>query len=136
MSMFAVSLENRLQVETHKDMSMNKEQHKLHKKKRRAHRTRAQISGTADRPRLSVHRTLHHISAQLIDDAAGTTLAFADDSDVTGTKVERAIEVGKRIATAAGAKKITAAVFDRGSARFHGRVKALADSAREGGLKF
>ena len=93
------------------------------------------------RPRLSVHRSGRHIYAQLIDDAAGKTLAAAStlDKDVrgkTGATAEAAAEVGKRLADAAKKAGVTQVVFDRGGFLFHGRIKALADAAREGGLEF
>ncbi|PIW36875.1 MAG: 50S ribosomal protein L18 [Candidatus Kerfeldbacteria bacterium CG15_BIG_FIL_POST_REV_8_21_14_020_45_12] len=103
---------------------------------RRAHRTRSRFHGTAERPRLSVFRSNLHISAQVIDDVSGVTVAQADDRDLTGTKREIALAVGKRIAEVAKAKGIESIVFDRGGYLYHGRVKALADGAREGGLKF
>jgi len=104
---------------------------------RRKIRTRSKISGTAARPRLSVHRTLKHISAQLIDDTKGNTLVAVTDLEIKkGTKTEKAIEVGKLIAQKALDKKVSQVIFDRGAFRFHGRVKALADAAREAGLKF
>ncbi len=106
---------------------------------RRAHRTRATVQGTADRPRLSVFRSLKHISAQLIDDTTGKTLASASDKDVDakGKKpVETAKAVGVFLAEKAKGANISAAVFDRGSYRYHGRVAALAEGAREGGLNF
>lgn len=106
------------------------------KKARRSHRTRFRISGTTERPRLSVHRTLKHISAQLIDDTTGQTLAHVFDLTYTGTKTEKAAAVGEALAKAAEKKNITEVVFDRGAFRYHGRVKALADSARSAGLKF
>lgn len=109
---------------------------KQFKKKRRSHRTRSRFSGTAEQPRLSVTRSLRHISAQLIDDTTGTTLVSANDTDAKGTKTEKALAVGKQIAEAAKAKGIEAVVFDRGSYQYHGRVKAVAEGAREGGLKF
>lgn len=115
---------------------MNKEQKKRHQKQRRAHRTRHRLFGTAERPRLSVHRSLRSISAQLIDDTAGKTLASADDRDATGTKTEKAQAVGKKIAESAKAAGVETVIFDRGSFLYHGRVKALADAAREAGLKF
>ena len=95
----------------------------------------------AGRPRLSVHRSGRHIYAQVIDDAAGTTLAAAStlDKDVrgaAGATSAAAAEVGKRIAAAAKKAGVTQVVFDRGGFLFHGRVKALADAAREGGLEF
>ncbi len=115
---------------------MNRQQQQQEKKARRARRTRSRISGTPERPRLSVNRSLAHMSAQLIDDTTGRTLCAVDDRGLTGTKTARAAEVGKRIATAAAAKKITTVVFDRGSFLYHGRVKALADAARQAGLQF
>lgn len=115
---------------------MSKEQKKLHRKQRRAHRTRARISGTPERPRLSVNRSVARISAQVIDDTTGTTLASATDHGLTGTKSEKAAQVGKAIAEAAKAKGVTTVVFDRGASLYQGRVKALADAAREAGLEF
>lgn len=102
----------------------------------RAHRTRSHIRGTSQRPRLSVKRSLKHIYAQLIDDDSGKTLAAASDKLVasSGKPLEIAKEVGKQLATAATAIGIQQAVFDRGAYRYHGRVAALADGAREGGL--
>ncbi|HEX2811073.1 MULTISPECIES: 50S ribosomal protein L18 [Sphingopyxis] len=95
----------------------------------------------AGRPRLSVHRSGRHIYAQLIDDAAGKTLAAAStlDKDVrgkTGATAAAAADVGKRLADAAKKAGVTQVVFDRGGFLFHGRIKALADAAREGGLEF
>ncbi|MBU2566113.1 50S ribosomal protein L18 [Patescibacteria group bacterium] len=107
---------------------------------RRAYRVRAKVSGTGERPRLTVKRALSHIYAQVIDDVKGLTLAAASDKDVKDskgkTKVEVATEVGKIVAERAKAKNISAVVFDRKDKRYHGRVKALADGAREGGLQF
>ncbi len=106
---------------------------------RRAHRTRARISGTSQQPRLSVKRSAKHIYAQLIDDTIGRTLASASDKEISaaGKKpVEVAKEVGKALAAKASTAGITQAVFDRGSYRYHGRIAALADGAREGGLMF
>lgn len=108
-------------------------------RQRRAHRTRARISGTDTLPRLSVNRSAKHIYAQLIDDVTGHTLASACDKEVSTTDkkpVEVAKEVGKMLATKTRSLGITHAVFDRGSYRYHGRVAALADGAREGGLIF
>ena len=104
----------------------------------RARRTRAKITGSSDRPRLSVFRSAKYIYAQIIDDNAGKTLASASDEKMEkgGKPVERAAKVGAEIAkkaTAAGVKQV---VFDRGSYKYHGRVKALADAARDGGLEF
>lgn len=115
---------------------MNTQQKKYQRKVRRMNRTRSRMFGTAERPRLSVHRSLKHMRAQIIDDANGTTLVAVNDATLTGTKSERAVGVGKRIAEAAKAKGITTVIFDRGAYRYHGRVKALADSARESGLTF
>lgn len=114
---------------------MNHQKRKQTSKERRAHRVRSRIQGTSERPRFCVSRTLNHISVQLINDRDGMTLGFADDRDLKGKKTEKAVEVGKRIAAIAKEKKIASVLFDRGPYRYHGRVKALADSAREAGLK-
>lgn len=104
---------------------------------RRAHRTRARIRGTAEMPRLTVKRSLKHFYAQLIDDTSGKTLAAASDKDVAaGKPMDQAKEIGKKIAEKAKVAGVTKCVFDRGSYRYHGRVAALADGAREGGLSF
>ncbi len=105
-------------------------------------RIRKKILGTAERPRLNVYRSLNHVYVQLIDDVQGTTLIAAHSAE--GKKGERkpggnlaaAKEVGKAIAERAQAKGIKEVVFDRGGYIYHGRVKALADAAREAGLKF
>ncbi len=99
---------------------------------------RRQISGTAARPRLSVFRSNKGIYAQLIDDVSGKTLASASAAKVgaKGTPVEVAAAVGKALAEMAKSNNIEAVVFDRNGYLYHGRVKALADGAREGGLKF
>jgi len=111
---------------------------KFLKKERRKNRIRATISGTATRPRLAVFTSNMHISAQLIDDVAGVTLASAHDTEinVTGTKTAKATAVGNLIAEKAAKVKVTEIVFDRGGKLYHGRVKALAEGAREKGLKF
>ena len=116
---------------------MNKVKQKNQRLERRHKRVRVKVSGTAERPRLSVYRGLTHIYAQLIDDTKGLTLASAKDLEVKGgkTKTEKAFEVGKLLGERAKAKNITEAVFDRGIFRYHGRVKAVADGAREAGLK-
>ncbi len=103
---------------------------------RRRARVRAKVSGTAVAPRLSVKRSLAHISAQIIDDTVGKTLVSAHDREIKtkGTKTERALELGKLIAEKAKGKGISRAVFDKGAAKYHGRVKAVADGARENGL--
>jgi large subunit ribosomal protein L18 len=109
---------------------------------RRRQRVRTSLRKRAgDRLRLSVHRSGRHIYAQVIDDRAGRTLAAAstlekDARDQSGANVGSASEVGKRIAERAKAAGVTRVVFDRGGFLFHGRVKALADAAREGGLEF
>lgn len=100
-------------------------------------RVRRKISGTAERPRLVVFRSLTHIYGQLVDDVSGRTLAAASDAGIaSGRKTERAQRVGQRLADQAKAKGITAVLFDRGGYRYHGRVKALADAARAAGLRF
>jgi len=110
---------------------------KLAKRFRIKKRVRSQVQGTAQRPRLSVFRSNKSISAQLIDDANGVTLASATDQKIEkGTKIERAKEVGKAIAQQAGEKNITEIVFDRNGYKYMGRIQVLADSAREAGLKF
>ena len=113
---------------------------------RRRQRVRTALKArSGGRPRLSVHRSGRHIYAQIIDDAQGKTLASAStlDKEVgakalgkTGATAEAAAEVGKRVAAAATKAGVTKVVFDRGGFLFHGRVKALADAAREGGLEF
>ena len=112
----------------------------LFEKRRRRNRTALRSRG-AGRPRLSIHRSGKHIYAQVIDDAAGKTVVAAStlDKDVrgkAGATVEAAQDVGKRVAEAAKAAGITQVVFDRGGFLYHGRVKALADAARESGLEF
>lgn len=110
---------------------------------RRHLRLRKKISGTAERPRLNVFRSLQHIYAQLVDDTTGTTLVSANTLDKEikekfpyGGNAEAAAEVGKLVAKRALEKGIDTVVFDRGGYIYHGRVKALAEGAREGGLKF
>ena len=106
---------------------------------RRHRRVRGKISGTAERPRLNVFRSAKHIYAQIIDDDAGVTLVSASTMDKGfegfGGNVEAAGKVGKAIAERALEKGITEVVFDRGGFVYHGRVKAVAEGAREGGLK-
>ncbi len=106
------------------------------KKLRRHRRVRAKVKGTADIPRLCVFRSIKHIYAQLIDDDKGKTLVFANGDGLKGSKVEIAKGVGKLIAQKASEKKIEKVVFDRGGYKYHGRVKSLAEGAREAGLKF
>ncbi|SRR6266568_9691166 len=108
-------------------------------RKRRHVRVRKKVTGSAARPRLAVHRSARHIFAQLIDDGAGRTVAAAstlDSSikDAAGDKKARAHQVGQLLASRANEAGITTAVFDRGGYAYHGRVAALADGAREGGL--
>ena len=106
---------------------------------RRHRRVRGKVSGTADRPRLSVFRSNRGVFAQLVDDETGRTLASASWLDVRsfkGTKTEQASEVGKALARAARDAGVTDCVFDRSGYLYHGRVKALAEGAREGGLEF
>lgn len=101
-------------------------------------RIRSRVSGTAQKPRLSVFRSNKYIYAQLIDDVSGKTLVSTSSRALTDkvNKVDSSTEVGKTLAQKALASGITEVVFDRGGYLYHGRVKALADGAREGGLKF
>ncbi|UAB77469.1 50S ribosomal protein L18 [Erythrobacter sp. SCSIO 43205] len=106
---------------------------------RRRRRVRTALKArSGGKPRLSVHRTGKHIYAQVIDDAAGKTVAAASTlgAKTSGANVDAATQVGKDIAAAAKKAGVTTVVFDRGGFLFHGRVKALADAAREGGLEF
>jgi large subunit ribosomal protein L18 len=108
---------------------------------RRHARLRKKVSGTTARPRLVVNRSSRHMVAQLIDDVAGHTLAAAstleaDVRGISGDKKAKAAKVGELIATRAREAGVTAVVFDRGGYLYHGRVAALADAAREGGLEF
>ena len=108
-------------------------------RKKRHNRIRNKLSGTAECPRLNVFRSNTNIYAQLIDDVAGVTLASAsstDESITQGNKTEQATAVGKLIAERASEKGIKQVVFDRGGFIYHGRVKALAEGARENGLEF
>lgn len=112
-------------------------------RRRRHRRVRSRIQGTPERPRLNVFRSLRHIYAQVIDDTQGHTLAAASTLDpevraeIEGmAPVEQARVVGRKVAQRAVAKGIRKVVFDRGGYKFHGRVKALADGAREAGLEF
>jgi len=108
--------------------------------KRRAQRVRRRLKKYANgRPRLSVYRSSKNISAQIIDDATGTTLASAstlEDKSASGSNVDAAAKIGKLIAERAKKAKVGEVVFDRGGYLYHGRVKALAEAAREAGLKF
>ena len=111
-------------------------------RQRRHRRIRVSLNGTEQRPRLNVFRSLQHIYAQVIDDTSGTTLAAASTNEpdartsLSGSKTDRARAVGKTIAERAREKGVSAVVFDRGGYLYHGRIKALADGAREAGLEF
>lgn len=111
---------------------------KTQSRNRRHIRIRAKIKGTSTRPRLVVYRSLSHTYAQLIDDDKKVILLSSSDMKLKdkGTKTEKAKKVGEEIASQAKEKKIEAVVFDRNGYKYHGRVKAVADGAREGGLKF
>ena len=118
---------------------MNRLAHKIQNLARRTYRVRANITGTSERPRLSVHVSNRHISAQIIDDTTHKTLAHATtvgQKSTKGTMSERAEWVGSEIAKKAKAAKVKAVVLDRGGKLYHGRVKALADAARKEGLEF
>jgi large subunit ribosomal protein L18 len=104
---------------------------------RRHLRVRKKVTGTPERPRLVVFRSLKHITAQLVDDVSRRTLMTVSSTDLeTGKKTEKSLEVGKRVAAKAKDAGIRKVVFDRAGYKFHGRVKAVADGAREGGLEF
>ena len=110
-------------------------------RRRRHYRIRKTLQGTAQRPRLAVHRSNRHISAQIIDDSAGNTLAAAASTEqklrpISNTNTETAGKVGALLAERAKAVGVDTVVFDRGGFRYHGQVAALADAAREGGLEF
>jgi large subunit ribosomal protein L18 len=118
---------------------MNNLAHKLHNRAQRKNRIRSVISGTTERPRLSIHVSNLHITAQVVDDTTGKTLAAVStvgQKAATGTMTEKAAWVGTEIAKKAKTAKVKAVVFDRGGKIYHGRVKALADAARNGGLEF
>ena len=119
---------------------MDQQKLKHHRQQRRRNHVRKKVRGSAERPRLTVFRSSKHIYAQIIDDLQGVTLAAANSKSVEGLKyggnVAAAKAIGKQIAEAAKSKGIEAVCFDRGHYRYHGRIKALADAAREGGLKF
>jgi large subunit ribosomal protein L18 len=106
------------------------------KRTRRHLRVRNKITGTAERPRLVVFRSLKHITAQIVDDTQGRTLLTVTDNGFAGKKSEKSTQVGKLVAERAKAAGITRVVFDRAGYQYHGRVKAVADGAREGGLEF
>ena len=122
---------------------MDHQKAKHRRQLRRRQHVRNKITGTTERPRLSVFRSSKHIYAQLIDDMSGATLAAASSQTAAvrksvayGGNVKAAKEVGKHLAEVAKGKGIAKAAFDRGHYRYHGRVKALAEAAREGGLQF
>jgi large subunit ribosomal protein L18 len=123
-----------------KDRNFRKEQ----QRRKRANRTRRRVRGTAERPRLCVHRTLKHTYVQIIDDEAGRTLCavstrektVADGLSGKGGNRDAATRIGEEIAKRAAEKGLKKVAFDRGSYKYHGRVKALADAARKGGLDF
>jgi large subunit ribosomal protein L18 len=114
---------------------------KLTRRTQRKARTSGSVRGTTERPRLSIFRSVKNIYAQIIDDTTGKTLVAASSVEKSaslkhGGNQKAAVEIGKAIATKATAKGITQVAFDRNGYRYHGRVKALADAAREAGLKF
>ena len=107
------------------------------KRQRRHLRVRNTISGTAERPRLVVFRSLKHITAQLVDDTQGRTIFTVTSASIgEGKKTEKSLAVGKRVAERAKTQGIGSVVFDRAGNKYHGRVAALAEAAREGGLDF
>lgn len=103
---------------------------------RRHLRVRKNVAGTAERPRLVVFRSLKHITAQIVDDTTGRTLMTVTSNALEGKKSEKSVQVGKMIAEKAKAAGVSKVVFDRAGYKYHGRVKAVADGAREGGLEF
>ena len=123
---------------------MPKDKNARHLRRVRQARVRKKVSGTPERPRLSVFRSLKHIYAQVIDDTTGRTIAAASSQEAlkgngeaaSGPKTEVSAAVGKALAERALAAGVTQVVFDRGGCKYHGRVKALADGSRESGLKF
>lgn len=117
---------------------MNRLAHKSKNAARRAARVRTVVKGTPERPRLSVNISNLHITAQIINDSQGVTLAYASTvgKDVSGTRIEQAAQVGKDIAAKAKKAKVSKVAMDRGRRAYHGRVKALADAARQAGLEF
>ncbi|MEZ4740933.1 MAG: 50S ribosomal protein L18 [Bdellovibrionota bacterium] len=112
---------------------------RLELKQKRKARVRKKVTGTAERPRLSVFRSAKHIHAQVVDDVAGKTLAYVSSYEKgahQSANVDGCSELGKRLAERCKAKNIESIVFDKNGNRYHGRVKAFAEGAREGGLKF
>lgn len=120
---------------------MDKHKHKAFRRQRRHRGIRKRVAGSPSRPRLAVYKSLKHIHAQIIDDLAGKTLVAASSQEATAGagksgNSKAAAEVGKLLAQRAKEAGITQVAFDRGGFKYHGRVKALGDAAREGGLKF
>jgi large subunit ribosomal protein L18 len=105
-------------------------------RRRRHLRVRKALVGTTERPRLVIFRSLKHITAQVVDDTRGHTLLTVTDNGLEGKKSEKSLQVGKLVAERAKQAGITRVVFDRAGYQYHGRVKAVADGAREGGLEF
>jgi large subunit ribosomal protein L18 len=112
--------------------------HKRFSAKRRTHRVRTNIHGTPERPRLSVYISNYHVSAQIIDDTTGKTLAYATTvgQKIEGNMSAKASWVGKEIASRGKKAKLSKVVFDKGKYKYHGRVKSLAEAARNNGLEF
>ena len=119
-------------------MAKSKVQERERTRNRRHRRVRKRVSGTPERPRLVVHRSLKNIQAQVVDDTRRRTLCGVSSLalDLQGSKVDQARQTGKRLAEIAKENRIHRVVFDRGGYLYHGRVKALADGAREAGLEF
>ncbi|MGH7458881.1 MAG: 50S ribosomal protein L18 [Longimicrobiaceae bacterium] len=123
-------------------MSRKKIPSREERRVRRHRRVRKKISGTGERPRLVVHRSLNHTEGQLVDDLRGVTLAGLSTlavkvvTESAGTKTERSREAGRQLAVKARGQGVTKVVFDRGGYQYHGRVRAFAEGAREGGLEF
>ncbi len=116
---------------------MKKAEHKKIGRIRRHSRIRAKVTGTSTQPRLSVYKSNRYLHAQIIDDTVGKTLAGGSTKEAAGKKkMESARWLGEELAKRAKAKKVSNVVFDRGGFRYTGRIAALADAAREGGLKF
>jgi large subunit ribosomal protein L18 len=118
---------------------MNRIAQKLNANSRRQHRVRASLTTASDRPRLSINISNLHVTAQIIDDTKGATLAYVStvgNKKATGTMTEKAALVGAEIAKKAKTAKVSKVTFDRGSKLYHGRIKALADAARKEGLEF
>ncbi len=117
---------------------MNRLSQKMNSMQMRKNRVRAVISGTSERPRLSVHISINHVSAQLINDSTSSTLIYVTSvgRKINGTMTEKAAAIGSELAKKAKTAGINKVVFDRGSKLYHGRIKALADAARAGGLEF